>query len=114
LLAGITGATDLDDQEDGEVISAAKGEGLFVGDYTFEIDLSRPDPYFLEYMSLNSDMGIIPQGWLAQCGQKCDTTVVGTGPFTVKEWVRAITSRSSGIRTTGTVRVHTLTRSHSR
>ncbi len=59
-----------------------------IDDYTFEVDLSRPDPYFLEFMSLNSDMGIIPQGWLAQCGKTCDTTVVGTGPFTVKEWVK--------------------------
>jgi ABC-type transport system substrate-binding protein len=59
-----------------------------IDDNTFEIDLSQPDPYFLEYMSLNSDMGIIPQGWLSQCGQNCDRTVVGTGPFTVKEWVK--------------------------
>lgn len=59
-----------------------------IDDYTFEIDLSSPDPYFLEYMSLNSEMGVLPQGWLAQCGQTCDTTVVGTGPFTVMEWVK--------------------------
>lgn len=63
-------------------------ETKVIDDHTFEIDLSSPDPYFLEYMSLNSDMGIIPQGWLSQCGQTCDRTVVGTGPFTVKEWVK--------------------------
>jgi ABC-type transport system substrate-binding protein len=59
-----------------------------IDDYTFEIDLTEADPYFLEYQSLNSDVGIIPQGWLDHCAPSCDTTSVGTGPFMVKEWVK--------------------------
>ena len=55
---------------------------------TFEIDLTEPDPYFLEYMSTNSDTGIIPKGWMEQCGANCDTTSIGTGPFMLKEWVK--------------------------
>lgn len=59
-----------------------------IDDHTFQINLTQPDPYFLEYMSLNSDVGIIPQGYMEQCGSDCDTTAVGTGPFMVKEWVK--------------------------
>lgn len=59
-----------------------------IDDYTFEIDLSSPDPYFLEYMSLDSDLGIMPNGWMTQCGTTCDTTTIGTGPFMLKEWVK--------------------------
>ncbi|HEX5465227.1 MAG TPA: ABC transporter substrate-binding protein [Candidatus Limnocylindrales bacterium] len=59
-----------------------------IDDHTFEIDLSSPDPYFLEYMSLDSDLGIMPNGWMDQCGTTCDTTTVGTGPFMLKDWVK--------------------------
>ena len=55
---------------------------------TFEIDLTEADPYFLEYMSTNSDVGIIPKGYMDTCAPNCDTTSIGTGPFMLKEWVK--------------------------
>ncbi len=55
---------------------------------TFEIDLTEPDPYFLEYMSTNSDTGIMPKGYMEQCAPNCDNTSIGTGPMMLKEWVK--------------------------
>ena len=55
---------------------------------TFEIDLTEPDPYFLEYMSTNSDTGIMPKGYMEQCAPNCDNTSIGTGPIMLKDWVK--------------------------
>jgi ABC-type transport system substrate-binding protein len=63
-------------------------EAKIVDDFTFELDLKNPYPFLLEQLAQNSDMGIIPDGYMATCGSNCDTTQVGTGPFMVKEWVK--------------------------
>jgi ABC-type transport system substrate-binding protein len=55
---------------------------------TFKIHMKTPYPFLLEQIAQNSDTGIVPKGWLDSCGDQCDTTVIGTGPFMVKEWVK--------------------------
>ena len=59
-----------------------------VDDYTFKVDLKQPYPYFLQQMAENSDFGIVPNNWLATCGAKCDSTVIGTGPYMLDSWVK--------------------------
>jgi ABC-type transport system substrate-binding protein len=59
-----------------------------IDDSTFEIDLNVPYPFMLEQMAQNSDVSIMPDGFMAKCGAACDTTVIGTGPFMVKDWVK--------------------------
>lgn len=63
-------------------------EAKATDDFTFELDLKNPYPFLLEQLAQNSDMGIMPDGYMASCGANCDTTQVGTGPFMVKEWVK--------------------------
>ncbi len=41
LLSVLGGDTDLDEQEDDEVVALANAQGLFLGEHTFEIDLFR-------------------------------------------------------------------------
>jgi peptide/nickel transport system substrate-binding protein len=59
-----------------------------VDDSTFKVTLKQPYEYFLTQMASNSDFGIFPKDWLERCGSTCDTKVVGTGPFMLKDWVK--------------------------
>jgi peptide/nickel transport system substrate-binding protein len=59
-----------------------------LGTYKFEIDMTSAYPFLLSQLELNSDSGIVPNNWMTTCAaaNDCDTTVVGTGPFMLKQW----------------------------
>lgn len=59
-----------------------------INPYKVQIFMTSAYPFLLEQLALNSDAGIVPNGWLSKCGSKCDTTVIGTGPFMLKQWVK--------------------------
>jgi len=60
-----------------------------VDDYTFQVNLKIPWLFFLNKMANASDLRIIKNNWLDECaGDECDTTVIGAGPFMIKEWTK--------------------------
>jgi peptide/nickel transport system substrate-binding protein len=63
-----------------------------LGTYKFEINMTSAYPFLLSQLELNSDSGIVPNNWMSTCAaaNDCDTTVIGTGPFMLKQWSKGI------------------------
>lgn len=59
-----------------------------VNPHKFEVDLKTPWRFFLQFIAENYHLGVIPHGWLKQCGSKCDTTVIGAGPYELQRWAK--------------------------
>jgi len=59
-----------------------------VDPHTVNITLNVPYPDLLVDMADDFQLGIVPNNWLETCGSNCETTVVGAGPFMLKEWVK--------------------------
>ena len=78
---GILGAQEFVDGK------AASVEGIKVLDpYTVQFTLSAPDVTFLNKMALNFAF-IVPREEVEKAGENFGHAPVGTGPYTLKEWV---------------------------
>lgn len=55
------------------------------GPLTVEVAMNRPWPAFPAYLYLNGRFGISAQAQLDDA-ERCDTNLIGTGPFMLEEW----------------------------